>query len=78
MGRSFSEFTDQSPGESVALLLRTTLSLLRSYAPGVRQAAALRELEHHMRQTIDDLERDKNESQFEPACKEGGMSNNSL
>ena len=75
MGQSFSELTYHSPGESVALLLRTTLSLLRSYAPGVRQEASLPDLECQIRRTIDDLEQDRREGQFEPAFADRGGSN---
>ena len=68
-GPSISELTYHSPAESVAILLRTTLSLLQSYAPGIRQEASLRELEHLMRRTIDDLEHNHKASSYELACR---------
>ena len=44
--------------QSLAVVLRTTLSLLDSYAPRVRDSSSLRDLERALICAISDLKRD--------------------
>ena len=53
-----SDIPNDSPAQSLAVALRTTLSLLDSYAPRVRDSNSLRDLERALICAISDLKRD--------------------
>jgi hypothetical protein len=57
MASSFPDQPGDSPAQSLAVVLCTTLSLLDSYAPHIRDSSSLRDLERALICAISDLKR---------------------
>ena len=58
MAASSLDHPGDSPAQSLAVVLRTTLSLLDSYPPHIRDSSSLRDLERALICAISDLKRD--------------------